>query len=300
MSNLRTLAIVAVLVATCGCGLSAQSPQERADLQAAIKSVDVQITAAQAEDAKYSGGLIKSLLGSRIATLGQTKAMLEQRANASAFSIALRYTVDGKAFTPPSDAREQAASVELELAAVRAKIEAGRVEAARYSGGLVLAMTLSSVATMQQTEAMLDQKRLALKYGLPQYLGFASTAAGSGTPPRATASGASQAGATERARQELAQLFEVVSIDSKVTESNDVWWKFAWKLTLRNKSSEAAAFRATIDFYDKDGFVVDSTTSDTLVVPGSADEAFAGTKLVTTSAARNVTRSGAKVAVVSR
>ena len=45
-------------------------------------------------------------------------------------------------------------------------------EVARYSGGLVKATASVTLATMRQTQAMLDQKRLALKYGLPQFVGF--------------------------------------------------------------------------------------------------------------------------------
>jgi hypothetical protein len=45
------------------------------------------ISVARSENTKYSGGLVKALIDSRIATLEQTKAMLEQQARAYMFSI---------------------------------------------------------------------------------------------------------------------------------------------------------------------------------------------------------------------
>src|SRR6266542_444335 len=102
--------------------------------------------------------------------------MLQQRLKASMFGISIKYTVDGKPFVVPAPAKELLASVERELADNLVKIHAQEVETARYSGGLVQAMSMSTLATMRQTQAMLDQKRLALKYGLPQYVGFAKQA----------------------------------------------------------------------------------------------------------------------------
>src|SRR5204863_9052479 len=85
----------------------------------------------------------------------------DQRAHASTFGIALRYTVDGKPFTPPLDPAPQLTSVEADLTTLRANIAKQEAEAARYSGGLSQAMALSTVATSRQTEAMLEQKRRA-------------------------------------------------------------------------------------------------------------------------------------------
>lgn len=59
-----------------------------------------------------------------------------------------------------------------ELAELATKITAAKTEAARYSGGLIQAVSLSTVAQMKQTQAMLEQKRLSLKFSLPQYIGF--------------------------------------------------------------------------------------------------------------------------------
>jgi hypothetical protein len=286
----RTLVFCA-LMSLAPFAMQAQQPtpapagsQERLELQSALLALTDQIASAKAEDAKYAGGLIKTLIQSRVAILEQTKAMLDQRSKAASFSTSIRYTVDGRLFTAPTDAAQQLASVEAELERMKVQIAGQEREAARYTGGLVQAMALSTLATTRQTQSMIEQKRLALKFGLPQYVGF-------GNVPQTTAPPASS---TQTAAPDPADLFEIVAIDSKVTESNDTWWKFAWRLTLRNKSDRPAVYRAVIGFYDSEGFEVDSAT-ETVALKGGADDTFTGTKLVTTSAARNVRKTGVKV-----
>ena len=49
---------------------------------------------------------------------------------------------------------------------------------------------------------------------------------------------------------------KVVSITGRVTEQNNVWWKWAYVLTVANTNDAAIVFDANIQFLDKDGFVV--------------------------------------------
>ena len=137
-----------------------------------IAALKAEIKKAEDEDQRYTGGLVKSLISLRLATLRQTAALLDQRALAISARTTLQYTIDGKPFVPPSDATAQLSSVERELAHNATKIAEQEIEVARYSGGLVQATALVTLATLRQTEAMLQQKRLALKYGLPQFVGF--------------------------------------------------------------------------------------------------------------------------------
>jgi hypothetical protein len=92
--------------------------------------------------------------------------------------------------------------------------------------------------------------------------------------------------------------WEIVSVDTRVTESNDTWWKFAWKLTLRNKGVTPHAFEATIEFQDRDGFIIDTSRSDTIFVQPNADATGTGYALVKTAGASNVARTVAKVQVI--
>jgi hypothetical protein len=162
------------------------STQETASLKAEITAVQEEIKTAEAENAKQTGGLVKSLVVARIAILQQTEAMLQQRLKADTYGIAIKYTVDGRNFVPPASASELLRDVEQELTGSLTKIKQQEAEAPRYSGGLTHAMSLSTLATMRQTEAMLEQKRVSLKYGLPQYIGF--SAVGGNEPSSAVAS----------------------------------------------------------------------------------------------------------------
>ena len=128
-----------------------------------IAQVHKQIGETEQESSRYSGGLVKALIESRLQTLKQTLAMLEQRNKAWTFGLRLRYTIDGKLFQLPPGARQQLPQIEQELRDEAAKIRAQEQESAQYSGGLVQALSLSTLATMKQTQAMLDQKRLAIQ-----------------------------------------------------------------------------------------------------------------------------------------
>jgi hypothetical protein len=98
--------------------------------------------------------------------------MLEQKLLASKNGIPVKYTVAGKVLSPPASAAQMLQDVEQEVATNAEKIRGQEAEAARYNGGLTQAMSLATLETMRQTQAMLDQRRVSLKYGLPQYIGF--------------------------------------------------------------------------------------------------------------------------------
>ena len=171
MKFITAAALITSLFGSICCSQSID-PKLAESLNSELARVRQQIEATKAEDEKYSGGLIKSLIATRLAILFQTEAMLTQKANSWNFGIDLSYTVDGKPFVLPETVTEQLSGVQFELTELDNRITAAEAEAALYSGGLVLAVKLSTIATMQQTRAMLDQKRLSLIYRLPQYLPF--------------------------------------------------------------------------------------------------------------------------------
>lgn len=264
-------------------------PEQVKSIDDVIAQIEKQIRETEAEDQKYAGGLIKALIGSRLAILKQTQAMLQQRAQASLFRISIKYMVDGKAFSPPDDAAVQLGIVERELAELGEKVASAEADAARYSGGLVQAVSLSTVAQLKQTQAMLEQKRLALKFSLPQYIGFKSdTAALSASIP----TNDSEDAATPKEKQ-----WRIIEINSKVTESNTVWWRYAWRLTLANNSQKPMVFSATIEFQDADGFVIDQGSESGLVVPPGTEQTFTGYKLVSVPGAMKIQKTLAKVSV---
>ena len=278
---LTTACVWSIVLAFSWACAAQISPEKTAQLNADIESVKAQIQEAEAEDAKYSGGLIKSLIAMRLETLRNTLAMLDQREKSWAHGIAVKYTVGGDVYSPPPDKDQRLATINEELKTTETKIEAHKAKASRYSGGLVLAMTLSTLATTEQSYAMLDQRRLGLQYDIPQY----------SLKAPAVATTASQVESVDTPTEKD---WEIVDVDAKVTESNSSWSKFAWKLTIKNKASHPQAFDATIEFQDKDGFVVDDDNEYGLVVPANAEKTFTGYDLVDAAIAGNVSKIAAK------
>ena len=272
----RLLASLVLCIAAC-----APTAAQTETIDAELTRVQAEIVSADAENAKYSGGLVKSLILSRLETLRQTKAMLEQRKTARTIGVTLRYTIDGKPFTLAPSAKTQLPELDREIQANNLKIAAAENEVAKYSGGLVLAMSMSTLATLRQTAAMLDQRRLAIVYELPQYIGNASTTA-AGAPPAASAPPVED------------NTWEIVEVGSRVTERNDTWWKYAWRVVIRNSGQAPIAVRATVELLDAGGFIVDEGTSESTPIPAGETVAITGFELVTASVAGNVAKTSAK------
>lgn len=85
-----------------------------------------------------------------------------------------------------------------------------------------------------------------------------------------------------------AQAIEIVDISTRVTESNSVWSKFAWNLTLKNNTDRSRSVRAEIKWVDKDGFVVDSATEYSLSIPAGEEKTFNDYILIDASSAGDV------------
>lgn len=89
--------------------------------------------------------------------------------------------------------------------------------------------------------------------------------------------------------------FKIVDIDIKVTESNDVWWKFAWRLTLKNRTNHSILLNATIELQDAEGFIVDDDVAYGLHLGPYEEKTFTGYALVRAGVAPQVSRTVAKV-----
>jgi hypothetical protein len=180
----NTLIAIVIGFALNGPEAPAETPAQRGQLRQALAAIDADIAATHADSDELAGGLTKALIRSRLAVLEQTKAMLNQRMKASDFSITLHFYVDGKPFSGPPDAAVQLVAIETELTGLKVMIGEQEAQTARYADPLAQAISLRTLATSRQSLAMLEQKRLALKYGLPQYIGFAD---GAPQAPKASA-----------------------------------------------------------------------------------------------------------------
>lgn len=133
-----------------------------ATLRTEIESVKQRITDSESEDQKYTGGLIKSQIQLRIAVLKTTEALLLQKV--SILSTGAKQVFEANVHKPDAVV---AAAIEADIAALKSRIESARIEADKYTGGLIKVTRESTIATMEGTLANLEQRGLTAKYGLP-------------------------------------------------------------------------------------------------------------------------------------
>lgn len=163
------------------CGNRELTPEESAQVQALrdeLGVLDDEIATAAVEDQRYASGVVKALIATRLELLKTTRLLVQQRVHAIESGARINVEVAATASDP-----DEAARLESEIAVAIQDLEAARQDAARYSGGLVHALKLSTIATQEQTLAMLRQRYLSAKYGLA--LSTAPQTQGSGAAPAA-------------------------------------------------------------------------------------------------------------------
>lgn len=156
--------LTAVVLASLALLASAQQPTPAPDtegLQADLAAVMQEISDAESKNSRFEGGLIKTLIETRIEILRTTQALLEQRILAVENGIPTTLQIPT---TQPDP--DRAAQLEKEIAAKAKELESAQREADRYTGGLVKSMKLTTVATIEQTLALLSQEHLRSTYGL--------------------------------------------------------------------------------------------------------------------------------------
>lgn len=100
---------------------------------------------------------------------------------------------------------------------------------------------------------------------------------------------------TQHALDTSAGAVDVVSIDSKVTESNSVWQKCAWVLVLENKGTSATAVDARIEWLDADGFVIDDDNVYGVALQAGTRDTVTGYQLINLPGALNIKKVSAKI-----
>jgi hypothetical protein len=95
-----------------------------------------------------------------------------------------------------------------------------------------------------------------------------------------------------------APTLEVVSIDARITEANDVWSRFSWKLVVRNRSTSPCIYQATIEFSDADGFMVNQSPQSPSQIGPQSEVTASGFELIDASVAPNIRSVGATLEAV--
>lgn len=88
---------------------------------------------------------------------------------------------------------------------------------------------------------------------------------------------------------------KIHSVDGKVVEANDVWWKMAWVLEIENIGTSTINLTAKIEFLDAEGFVLDDDYDYGIRVKPGETVTANGYALVDASVAPNVDSISAEV-----
>jgi len=266
----------------CSQGITPEQKQAVASLRDDLGRVNKEIEQATQEDAKYNGGLIKSLIAVRIEVLKTNAALVEQRIH-TLESGARQNVVVNSSKPDPARADELLAEIEAQ----QKKVAEARREADRYSGGLVKALSESTAATATNSLAMLEQQYFIAKYGLamptvPQSTGSGSAASAERRPATGPAASGSKG----------ADCLKIDTFDSSVLSSNDVFTELAWKADVANSCSESFSVRVNFTIYDKDEFELDSDSEDVLVPANGVGKARGKMLVNPPEKARRMARQG--------
>lgn len=134
-----------------------------------LKTTDAEIKEANQTVQEYSGGLLAVLANVRLETLKTTKTMLQQKRNGLRRYIPLSYSIDGKKYTPPENKNELLQEINADLSDLKRDLSKAEEESAKYGGGLLGVLSLTQVATVENSIAFLNQRRLLLKHDIPYY-----------------------------------------------------------------------------------------------------------------------------------
>lgn len=81
---------------------------------------------------------------------------------------------------------------------------------------------------------------------------------------------------------------EVIDFEYWVSIQTDMWWRYAYRLQVRNKTDEDISVQAEITYLGPGGTVIDSTTTNILTVPAGEEKRFSGHSLISVPGAREV------------
>ncbi|GBC80620.1 hypothetical protein HRbin09_01865 [bacterium HR09] len=217
-------------------------------------------------------------MGVRLQILKTNRALIQQRIHAIESGAKIEIVALG---TKPDP--ERAAQLEEEIRRQRTKVADARAKADQYVGGLVDALAETTVATAEQTLAMLEQQYLVAKYGLA----FPS-------PASASADEVAKA-PTQRDEGQPKKCLSIGDFDSSVLDANDVFTELAWKADIKNSCNRDFLVEVRFVVYDKDEFELDSD-SVTIAVPPSGVGKARGKMLVSPpEKARRMARQGVQI-----
>lgn len=131
--------------------------------------LDKEIKEATATVQDYSGGLLAILANVRLQTLQSTKTMLLQKKTGLKRYIPVSYSVDGKKYSAPENKNHLLQELKQDIENLKDDLAKAEKESDQYRGGLLGVLSLTQVATVKNSIAFLEQRRLLLKHDIPYY-----------------------------------------------------------------------------------------------------------------------------------
>jgi hypothetical protein len=124
------------------------------DLDRDIASIKAEIVSASGESDKYTGGLLKGLIDTRVEILRLTDAMLNAKRKSIFRRINLQFQIEGRGIA--SSKASDLAKLENDMSDARSRILAAEARAGQYTGGLVQGLALATAETERLTLAQLQ------------------------------------------------------------------------------------------------------------------------------------------------
>lgn len=154
------LAAVVMFFSGCERTLTEEQIKEVASLKQSLGVISAELIDAESMKKIYPGGVLGSLIETRVQVLRVNKALMEQRISAIESGASIKEVVQ---VTKPDSGL--ATKLEGEAAALEKEIEIAKIEA-RNSGGLLGVLKETTVATKQLLLAQLQLQHKKAKYGL--------------------------------------------------------------------------------------------------------------------------------------
>jgi len=286
LSTMALVAVTGLLPAEVGT-------QQAATIDERLVVVHAQIARAELEDEQATDDSVKMLIAVRLAILRNTEAMLEQKKIALEQGITLTYAVEGEVYRPEPPTPELIAKLEAAIAETETQVDGAIARAATPPDGTARSAT-ASVATLENTLAMLRQRWYAATYSIPYILVDADAEPEAVAEPEAAAATPAAAVASSQPPAAGGGV-EIVEINLRITDTTTTWWEMSWWLTLSNVNDEDVRVNATIQFLDEDGRVVDEDEVRDLRLPASQQQVFRGASRIDARIAPRVKSIYAKI-----
>jgi len=164
MFNYFKILFLAILL-LAGCSNVPSTEEIDRDIGLLDKDIEEATTIVQ----DYSGGLLAILANVRLGVLQSTKAMLDQKKTGLKRYISISYSVDGKKYSPPENKNDLLQELKQDIESLKIDLVKAEKESEQYGGGLLGVLSLTKLATVENSIAFLEQRRLLLKHDIPYY-----------------------------------------------------------------------------------------------------------------------------------